>query len=82
MRMNVSLTRQLQLLVRRKVASGLYTSAAEVVREALRLLDGRDRGRATLRREIEAGLESGPAVPADVEAIIADRRKYRKRARR
>ena len=82
MTMNVSLTRQLQQLVRRKVASGRYSSASEVVREALRLLDEHDRRLALLRREIEAGLESGPAVAADVEAIIAERRKRRKRVRR
>ena len=40
MGMNVNLTPQLEELVRSKVASGLYTSASEVVREALRL-DGR-----------------------------------------
>ena len=36
MGMNVNLTRQLEELVRSKVASGLYTSASEVVREALK----------------------------------------------
>jgi antitoxin ParD1/3/4 len=34
--MNVSLTPELDALVQRKVASGLYNSASEVVREALR----------------------------------------------
>jgi len=37
--MNVNLTPQLEALVRQKVESGLYGSASEVVREALRLLD-------------------------------------------
>jgi uncharacterized protein len=35
--MNVSLTAELEHYVRRKVASGLYNNASEVVREALRL---------------------------------------------
>jgi putative addiction module CopG family antidote len=35
--MNVSLTTELEKYVRRKVASGLYNNASEVVREALRL---------------------------------------------
>ena len=39
MPMNVNLSPQLEELVRQKVASGLYTSASEVVREALRLMD-------------------------------------------
>ena len=37
MPMNVNLTPQLEDMVRKKVASGLYNSASEVVREALRL---------------------------------------------
>jgi hypothetical protein len=35
--MNVSLTVELEKYVRRKVASGLYNNASEVIREALRL---------------------------------------------
>ncbi len=41
---NVSLTPELEDLVDRKVASGRYRSASEVVRAALRLLDERERG--------------------------------------
>ena len=40
--MNVSLTRELEDLVNEKVRSGLYQTASEVVREALRLLKQRD----------------------------------------
>ena len=40
--MNVSLTPELDKLVKMKVESGLYNSASEVVREALRLLKSRD----------------------------------------
>lgn len=39
MPMNVNLTPQLEALVKQKVASGLYSSASEVVREALRLME-------------------------------------------
>ena len=35
--MNVSLTAELEKYVRRRVASGLYNNASEVIREALRL---------------------------------------------
>ena len=41
--MNVSLTPRLEKMVRDKVESGLYNNASEVIREALRLLDERDR---------------------------------------
>ncbi|MDE2050926.1 MAG: type II toxin-antitoxin system ParD family antitoxin [Gammaproteobacteria bacterium] len=42
--MNVSLTPELEQYIRRKVDSGLYSNASEVVREALRLLVGREGG--------------------------------------
>lgn len=37
--MNVSLTPELEKIVFERVASGLYASASEVIREALRLLE-------------------------------------------
>ena len=43
--MNVSLTTELEKFVSAKVESGRYNSASEVVREALRLLEERDRAR-------------------------------------
>ncbi len=49
--MNVSLTPELEKLVHRKVRSGRYNSASEVVREALRLLEHKDR---ELSRELQA----------------------------
>ena len=39
--MNVSITEKLEEFVNDKVESGLYNSASEVVREALRLLTAR-----------------------------------------
>jgi antitoxin ParD1/3/4 len=41
--MNVSLSPELERFIHRKVATGLYSSASEVVREALRILQERDR---------------------------------------
>lgn len=59
--MNVSLTPELELMINNKVKTGLYNSASEVVREALRLLDEQDRIRgvrlADLRREIQKGVD-------------------------
>jgi antitoxin ParD1/3/4 len=59
--MNVSLTPTLEELVQRKVATGLYNSASEVIREALRLLEERDEMRkmklASLRKDITVGLD-------------------------
>ncbi len=55
--MNVSLTPELERLVNEKVESGLYQTASEVVREALRLLKERDLAREELRADVEAGLD-------------------------
>jgi antitoxin ParD1/3/4 len=69
MGMNVNLTPQLENMVRSKVSSGMYTSASEVVREALRLMEEQDRMREAkldeLRREVRKGLDSGPSEPWD-----------------
>jgi len=73
MGMNVNLTPQLEELVRSKVASGLYTSASEVVREALRLMDEQDQLRVAkleqLRSDVRQGLDSGPSETWDAEAV-------------
>ena len=59
--MNISLTSELEQLVNEKVASGMYTSASEVIREGLRLLKERDELRRIqmeeLRRDIMLGVE-------------------------
>ena len=75
MGMNVNLTPQLEELVRSKVHSGMYTSASEVVREALRLMDEQDRLRKArlddLRREVRKGLDSGPSEKWDATKLKA-----------
>ncbi len=80
--MNVSLTPRLEKLVNGKVASGLYHSASEVVREGLRLLTQQDEIRQqrlnALRREIALGLEDarrGELKPLDMGAIKTEVRK-------
>jgi antitoxin ParD1/3/4 len=55
--MNVSLTPELERLVNEKVESGLYQTASEVVREALRLLKERDQARDQLRADVQAGFD-------------------------
>ena len=70
--MNVSLTPELERFIREKVDSGRYHSSSEVVREALRLLEERERLRELrleeLRREIQKGIDSGE--PVDGEAVF------------
>ncbi len=49
--MNISLTPALEDYIRRKVATGLYNNASEVIREALRLLVQQERTPAVIRAE-------------------------------
>ncbi len=80
--MNVSLTPELEDLIAQKVQSGRYTSASEVIREALRLLEEQDQLRqerlAAVRREIDEGLaqlERGEGIPGDRARALLRRTK-------
>ncbi len=68
--MNISLTPKLETLVKNKVKSGLYNNVNEVVREALRVLEQRDRYE-NLKAEVEKGfqqIERGDTVPYNLRA--------------
>jgi antitoxin ParD1/3/4 len=81
--MTISLAPELEGFINQQVASGLYNSAHEVIREALQLLREQDeltRMRTEeLRREIQKGLNSldqgkgldGPTVMAELKAKYA-----------
>ena len=79
--MNVNLTPELEELIRQKVAPGLYTSASEVIQEALRLMEEQGRIRAAkldrLRHDIQDGLDSGPATAWDAGKIKREGAKRR-----
>jgi antitoxin ParD1/3/4 len=89
--MNVSLTPELEELVNDKVASGMYHSASEVIREGLRLLKEQDAirelRREELRKEIQKGIDSvarGEFTEYDRSAIagLADEVKAEGRRRK
>jgi antitoxin ParD1/3/4 len=88
--MNVSLTPELEAFVTRKVKSGLYQTASEVVRDGLRLLREQDelhqQRLKDLRRAIDKGVadaNAGKVAPMDAEEILAEvRRRHAKRSRK
>lgn len=87
--MNVSLTPELDRFVAEKVASGRYTSASEVVREALRLLEEHDRSRAErlaeFNRELKRRLDSldrGNFVEPEVVWAELERRSRERKKQR
>ena len=77
--MDLSLSPELEELVRLKVESGNYSSVSEVVAEALWLLEATDSLREIrlkqLRTEIQKGLDSGPPAELDFGAVKARGRK-------
>ncbi len=86
--MNVSLTPELEKFVNAKVQTGRYNSASEVVREALRLLEERDRTyearladfNAEIGRRL-AALDRGESV-GSAEALARLRRKFQQSRKR
>ena len=78
MDVSVPLAPELVELIEAKVATGRYASASEVVREALRLLEGADQreadGPQRLREAWEEGVGSGDAGPLDFTALKAEAR--------
>ena len=68
--MNVPLTPQQEKLIKQKVKSGEYGSPDEVIDAALRLLEQRDKKLASLRQDIQEGLDSGPSLTG--EQVMAD----------
>ena len=76
MALNISLPPELEAQVRKRVDSGLYGSASEVVREALRLFETYEQLRSSkltqLRVDIEEGLAdicAGKVVDFDAKSI-------------
>lgn len=88
--MNVSLTPELDRFVAGKVVSGRYTSASEVVREALRLLQEHEHARSeqikAFHREIGsrlAALDRGEHIePAAARKRLQQKSRERRQARR
>ena len=87
--MNVSLTPELESFVQNKVSSGRYTSASEVVREALRLLEEQEKARASqlaaFRSEVDrrlGSLDRGEGLEGEaVFERIREKSKARRRAK-
>jgi len=84
--MNVSVTNELAEMVSRKVDSGLYGNASEVVRDALRLMYERDRLQdlTLVHEKLARGLrqaENGEFTEQSVGEIVAEA-KARKRSQK
>lgn len=63
--MNVSLGERWEKFVETTVRKGRYSSASEVVREGLRLVEEREARLAALRETLNASIEAGGDVSED-----------------
>lgn len=89
MSLNVSLPIELENRVREHVASGLYGSASEVIREALRVFEAyqsmQARTLAALKTDIAEGMKdvrTGHYGPIDFEELKAESRvEFRKKGK-
>ncbi len=72
-KLSITLPSKLASMVRDKVDAGTYSSNSEVIREALRLLEEKDRMKLqkleVLRAEITKGIESGSAGDLDFKDL-------------
>jgi antitoxin ParD1/3/4 len=85
--MNVSLTSEMEQWVQQKVGSGLYTSASEVVREAIRALHAKETRNsakmANLRDAMQAGISAMEQQPGlEWTETLSERVKQSGRKRR
>jgi antitoxin ParD1/3/4 len=56
---NINLTDRLDKVVERSIASGRYGNASEVVRDALRLLEAREKAEREKLRELKKAIQEG-----------------------
>jgi antitoxin ParD1/3/4 len=69
-----SLGEHFSSFVEAQVGQGRYSSASDVVRAALRLLEEQEAKLEALRAALIEGEQSGPSTPFDFEAFIARKR--------
>jgi antitoxin ParD1/3/4 len=56
--------------VHQQMETGRFGSTSEVIRDALRLMEEREVKLATLKRELQKGLDSGPVRPFDWDTFM------------
>ena len=58
--------------IEEQIASGRFSSASDVMRAALRLLEHEEGKLKALRQVLQEGLDSGPAEPFDFDEFLTE----------
>jgi antitoxin ParD1/3/4 len=74
---SVSLGDHFADFIDQQLAGGRYSSASDVVRAGLRLLEEQELKREALRAALIEGEASGAALPFDVEVFLAEKHRGR-----
>ena len=69
---SISLGDHYEAFVRRKVESGEFATISEVIRDALRRAEEREKRIAALDRALQEGLDSGPGEEFDFDSFLRD----------
>lgn len=83
--LTISVTEQQASLLEEAVAEGKFVSDSEMIAASLKLWEKREAAKAAevewLKREYQAGLDSGPSVEIDFDELLAElNAEYEKRA--
>lgn len=69
-----SIGKHFEAMIERLIESGRYSTASEIMRDGLRLIEEREERRKikldALRAEIQKGIDSGPAEEVDIRDMI------------
>jgi antitoxin ParD1/3/4 len=69
-----SIGKHFESMIDELIESGRYSTASEIMREGLRLIEEREQRRKAkleaLRAEIQKGIDSGPARDTDIKEMI------------
>lgn len=81
--LTISVTEELATLLEEAVATGKYASDSDMIAAALTLLEKQEALRHEeiewMRREVQAGLDSGPPVAIDFDAFLSELKAKRSR---
>ena len=71
-----SIGKHFEAFIASLIESGRYSTASEIIRDGLRIIEEREQRREAklewLRAEIQKGLDSGPAEEVDIKEWIED----------